>query len=472
MRDVNQVFRSLPGRAALHHRHAVLCHDVHSVRAGICDDTAVRQSRSDSAYEIALLVCESGGHADKGLAALRSICADDEIKLSARAGDVLCSRALSVDLSEQITVNRVVNGNEVIQRADLLHVVDIVNGSAHALGVSIQIVVHLLRARAESIGLQASVDVLVRAGDLAGFRHIYESVYIHLCVDAQVLQVRLCDHLADRVGHSSDAELQACTVGDPVHDQLGDGFVHFRAGLCRRHRVDRSVVAFDDHIDIADMNICASVTEADRHARIDFHDHLLRHLYHCIGVAGAGTEVEIAVSVHGADLHDRHVQRILPVQIIAGKLRILERSVEAEPCGGRLSLHAVHVPAVPDEVLLGILYFENLRRVHQDTAVDLHIVHLGHSLGEFSVHRDVRCGAPAVIDPVAVLNHCRSLRGCHQFLLIFFRVTHISSSDLDLTLTALFRHRFYSTSAPKYRIVVLYNNCLFNSSKNSIDSSD
>ena len=60
MRDVNQVFRSLPGRAALHHRHAVLCHDVHSVRAGICDDTAVRQSRSDSAYEIALLVCESG----------------------------------------------------------------------------------------------------------------------------------------------------------------------------------------------------------------------------------------------------------------------------------------------------------------------------------------------------------------------------------------------------------------------------
>ena len=430
MRDVNQVFRSLPGRAALHHRHAVLCDNVHSVGAGICDNTAICQSRSDPADEIALLVCECGGHADKGLAALRSVCADDEIKLSAGSGDVLGACALSVDLSEQITVNRVVDGNEVVQRADLLHVVDIVNGSAHALGVSIQIVVHLLRARAESIGLQASVDVLVRTGDLAGFRHIHESVYIHLCVDAQILEVRLRDHLADRVGHSSDAELQACTVGDPVHDQLGDGFVHFRAGLSRRHRVDGCIVAFDDHIDITDMNICASVTEADGHARIDFHDNLLRHLDHCVRVAGAGTKVKIAVPVHGADLHDRHIQRILSVQIVAGKFRILERSVEAEPCGSRFSLHAVHMPAVPNKMFLGILYFENLRRMHQDTAVDLHIMHLGHSLGEFSVHRDVCRGTPAVIDPVTVLYHCRSLRGCHQLLLIFFRVTHFSSSDL------------------------------------------
>ena len=299
----------------------------------------------------------------------------------------------------------------------------------------------------------------MRTGDLAGFRHIHESVYIHLCVDAQILEVRLRDHLADRVRHSANSELQACTVGDPVHDQLGDGFVHFRAGLSRRHRVDGCIVAFDDHIDITDMNICASVTEADGHARIDFHDNLLRHLDHCVRVAGAGTKVKIAVPVHGADLHDRHIQRILSVQIVAGKLRILERSVETQPCGSRFPLHAVHMPAVPNEVLLGILYFENFRRMHQDTAVDLHIVHLGHSLGELSVYRDVRCGAPAVIDPVAVLDHCRSLRSSYQLLLIFFRITHFSSSDLVSTLTALFRRRFFSTSAPKYRIVVLYNNC-------------
>ena len=145
---------------------------------------------------------------------------------------------------------------------------------------------------------------------------------------------------------------------------------------------------------------------------------------------------------------------------------VMNKLSETEKCGQNEKICYI------GQGRFGILYFENLRRVHQDTAVDLHIVHFGHSLGEFSVHRDVRCGAPAVIDPVAVLNHCRSLRGCHQFLLIFFRVTHFSSSDLILTLTALFRRRFFSTSAPKYRIVILYNNCKLNSSKNSVDSCD
>ena len=248
-------------------------------------------------------------------------------------------------------------------------------------------------------------------------------------MDTKILEVGLRDPLTDGVGHTADTELQACTVGDPVHDQLGNSLVHICAGLCGRHRVDGSIVAFDDHIDFTDMHVCFPVTHADRHALVDFHDDLLSHLHHCIGVAGAGSQVKVSVSVHGTDLQDRHIQRILSVQIIAGKLGILQRSVEAEPCGSGFSLDAAHMPAVPDEMLLGILYFENFRHVHQNTAVYLNIVHLGHSLCELSVNRDVCGRAPAVIYPVAVLNHCRGLCGSYQFLLILLRIIHFYSSN-------------------------------------------
>ena len=75
-------------------------------------------------------------------------------------------------------------------------------------------------------------------------------------------------------------------------------------------------------------------------------------------------------------------------------------------------------------MLLGILYFENFRLVHQDAAVNLHVVHLGHSLCELSVDRDVCGRAPAVIHPVAVLDHRCGLRSRYQFLLILLFVTH------------------------------------------------
>ena len=264
------------------------------------------------------------------------------------------------------------------------------------------------------------------AGDLARFGHVHKCVHIHLCVNAQVLQVRLGDHLADRIGHSADSQLQAGAVGDSFDHKLRDSLVNIRSGLCRRHRVDRCVVTLYDHIDITDVNISGPVAQADRHTLIDFHNDFLSHLNNRVCMAGAGTKVKVSVSVHRSDLHDRHIQGILSVEIVARKLRVLERPVEAESCGSGFSLHAVHMPAVPGEVVLGILDLEDLRRVHQNSAVDLHVVHLGHSLREFSVDSHVRGRAPSVINPVAVLNdRCRLLRS-NQFLFIFFCVTHFS----------------------------------------------
>ena len=40
------------------------------------------------------------------------------------------------------------------------------------------------------------------------------------------------------------------------------------------------------------------------------------------------------------------------------------------------------------------------------------------------VDRNARSSGPAVIDPVPILDHCRSLVGCHQFLFIFLCITH------------------------------------------------
>ena len=81
MRDIDEVFRSLPGCAAFHHCYAVLSHNVHGVRACVCDDTAVCQRGTDAAHQVALLVRKCGGHADEGFSASGGIGSDDEIKL-------------------------------------------------------------------------------------------------------------------------------------------------------------------------------------------------------------------------------------------------------------------------------------------------------------------------------------------------------------------------------------------------------
>ena len=69
-----------------------------------------------------------------------------EVQLAACTGNVLDAGALRVHLAEQVDVHRIVDGDEVVQCGDAADVVGVIDGSRHALGVVVEVVVHLLGA--------------------------------------------------------------------------------------------------------------------------------------------------------------------------------------------------------------------------------------------------------------------------------------------------------------------------------------
>ncbi len=189
-------------------------------------DGAVGQGGDDAALHGAVLAGDGGGHADKALAALGQVGAHDKVQLAAGAGDVLEAGGLGVHLAEQVHVDGVVDGDEVVDLGDDPDVVGVVHRGAHHVGVAVHVVIQLLGAGGKGEHLAALVQRLVPAGDLAGGGHVHKAIHIHLGVDGQVLQVGLGDHGADGVGHAADAQLQAGAVGDLGHHQVGHGPVH------------------------------------------------------------------------------------------------------------------------------------------------------------------------------------------------------------------------------------------------------
>ena len=86
----DQSFSLFPGGQALQVHAAVLGAQVVDVGTGIGDDAAVFQSGTDAALQLAgLLIKEGRGQADKALAALGKVCAQNEVQLTAGTGDVL-----------------------------------------------------------------------------------------------------------------------------------------------------------------------------------------------------------------------------------------------------------------------------------------------------------------------------------------------------------------------------------------------
>ena len=303
--------------------------------------------------------------------------------------------------------------------------IDIVNSAAHALGVIVEVIIHLLGTRGKSVGLSAYIKVLSGAGNLAGLRDIDERVDIHLRMDAQILQITLGDHLADGIGHTADAQLQAGAVRDLFHDQFRDGLVDLR-GRCRgRESVDGRIVRLNDHIYLIDVDIGIGAAQTYRHIFIDFYDDLLCFLNGRLRVAGAEAQIKVSESVHGSDLHDRYIQRILTLPVVAGQLRIFQRAVESEALGDRLTLHAAHMPAVPCHMICRVLNLEDFRNMHKDAAAEIDIFQLGQTLCQFTVYSHTGRSGPAVVYPVSALYDSRRLCRCDQLLLIFLRIIHI-----------------------------------------------
>ena len=117
------------------------------------------------------------------------------------------SSRLCIYLTIEINIHGIVDGNKVIQCGDRADVVRVVDRSAHQFRVVVQIIVHFLGAGAESVGLAVTVDILFGTVDLTCLCNIDKCIHVHLSVNAEILQVGLCNQGTDSVWHAADTEL-------------------------------------------------------------------------------------------------------------------------------------------------------------------------------------------------------------------------------------------------------------------------
>ena len=306
MRHRNNGLGLFPGGKALQVHHAVLCHQVMDVGPGVGDDGAVGQGGQNAGLQVALFVLEGGGAADEALAALGKVSAQHKVQLAACAADLLRACRLGIHLAEQVQVYRVVDGNKVVNGGDGAHVVGVVHRNAHQLRVVVHVVVHLLGARAEGVHLAEAVNALPGAGDFPRPGNVHKGVHVHFCVYAQILQIRLGNEGAYRVGHAANAKLQAGPVGDLLHNQLCHGLVH-RGGRRAAHFGNGRVFALHNHVHLGNVDPVFRAAQAAGHVLVDLHNDGLGPVAHRPHVGSAGAEIEVAVLVHRRNLEHGHV---------------------------------------------------------------------------------------------------------------------------------------------------------------------
>ena len=442
----------LPAGETLQVHAAVLGAQVVDIGAGVGDDAAVFQSGTDAALHLAgLLIKEGGGQADKALAALGQVGAQNKVQLTTCAGDVLDAGTFGVHLTEQVNVHRIVDGDEVVQSRDAADIVGVVHGSRHALGVVVEVVVHLLGACTEGVDLTTLIQLLAAAVDLASLGNVHKGIHIHLGMDAQILQVALGDKTADGVGHTADAQLQAGTVGDLRHDEVGDLQIHFGGSAGSSHLPDGRIAALHDAGDLRDVHAVLHAAQAPGHVGVDFHDDLFCLLAHGTQMGGAGTKVEVTVGVHGGHLKNGDVHRICAFPVVAGQLGVADGGVEGKALSDRLALNAAHMPAVPGHVGSGVLNLEDLRHPHQDAAPEVDPFQLRQPLCQLGIHRHRGVYRPAVVHPVTALDQSSSFGSRHAFLRIQIHKIHYKPSSLKI-------HKRIVNFAPseERRITILY----------------
>ena len=428
MRDGDHGLGPLPGGEALQVHLAVLGDHIVGVGTGAGGDGARHQGGTDAGLQLAgLLVLDGGVEADEALAALGEVSAHDEVLLAAGAADVAGAGGLGGDLAEEVHIHGAVDGDEVILGGDVGDVVDVVDGSAHALGVVVQIVIELLGAGGEGVGLTALVVVLALASDAAGQRHVHEGVHVHFGLDAQVLQVGVRDQAAHGGGQHADAQLHAGAVGDLLHHLAGDGPLAV-TGLGGDHQLAHGGVgSFHDHVHVVDADAAVKAAVAVGLVGVDLHDDALGLLQHGGLVGGGGTEVEPAVLVHGSDLDHGHVHGRQAVTVVAGDLGEAHGIVVRHALLHHLPLDGGGMPGVVDEVILGVGHVRDGGTAQQDGAPDLHVGELLGTGSQGLVQHVRRAGAPAIVHPVAGADDLDGLLRRGQLLTIHFLKVHDST---------------------------------------------
>ena len=330
---------------------------------------------------------------------------------------MLDAGGLGVHLAEEVQVHDVVDGDELVKLGDDAHVVGVVHGGAHDVGVAVDVVIQLLGAGGEGEDLAAIVHGLVLAVDLAGLGDVHEGVHVHLGVHAQVLQVGLGDQGAHGVGHAADAQLQAGAVGDLGDDQVGHGAVHVGGGHGAQLG-DLGVGALDHHGHVLDVHLGLMQAVDIGHILVDFHDDALGPGHHVIAVGGSQGEVEVAVLVHGGRLEHDHVHGVQVLAVEPGQLGVAHGGEPAHALADDLPVDAGAVPGVPGEVVAGVVGLGDLGHPHGHAAADLHVLQLILAGGQGDVQVIGVVGAPGVVHPVAGLDHLHGLGGGGQLALV------------------------------------------------------
>ena len=240
---------------------------------------------------------------------------------------------------------------------------------------------------------------------------------------AEVLEVALGYHHAQRVGHAAYAELYRRAVADVGYDVRGYLRVHLAGGAAGQ--LDgRAVLALDDHVDLGDVDaLLLAAVDAGQ---------ALEHLYHDdVGVvyvrprvAGGDGEVEVAVLVHGrgADEGDVYVQEVV---VVPAQVAVQHGLVVAQAAVGELALVAREMPGVIGEVLLLRVGFDGADGAVAEHPAYFDVRELLAPLGEGGVAEAGEGDARAVFDPVPALYERGGLGGGAQLALIFAHIVHV-----------------------------------------------
>jgi len=135
MGDGNQFFRPMPGGAGFQ-RHAAVFgdHMVHHL-AGHGGNGADVEVRHDPGDHRAVFVGVGGGQTDEASSAFGPVGAENKVRHAAVAGHLFESRAFRVHLAVQIHLQRLVDGDEVVDLAKLRRVIHVADGTGGDGGI-------------------------------------------------------------------------------------------------------------------------------------------------------------------------------------------------------------------------------------------------------------------------------------------------------------------------------------------------
>ena len=239
---------------------------------------------------------------------------------------MLCADGFSTDLAEEIDLNGCIYGYHVIVLADDLGIVYIVNRQDLDRRVIIDIVVDPLGAVSKGGNALAAVDLLFGVVDGAALDKLDHGVGEHFGMYAEI--VLGFERHAGRVGNCTDAELDACTVGDLLCYEVADGLADLVDSDGRQNR--QLVIILNDSIYLRNMQLGAA--QASGLILVYFDENSLRLVYHRFGVRAVEREAEVAVAVHGRDLDAERIVLILSADVarniaIVGRQKICPAAV-------------------------------------------------------------------------------------------------------------------------------------------------